>query len=84
MSTPLRESRRTVQSVQIPVGARTLAGDLAVPAGVRGLVIFAHGSGSNRISPRNRHIADVLDRGDPATLFVDLLTSRLVAFCSWA
>jgi dienelactone hydrolase len=60
--------------VQIPVGARLLAGDLAVPADVRGLVIFAHGSGSNRTSPRNRHIADVLDRGGLATLLVDLLT----------
>jgi putative phosphoribosyl transferase len=74
MSTPPLDSRRTVESVQIPVGARSLAGDLAVPAGVRGLVIFAHGSGSNRISPRNRHIADVLDRGELATLLVDLLT----------
>jgi dienelactone hydrolase len=60
--------------VQIPVGARALAGDLAVPAGVRGLVIFAHGTGSNRLSPRNRHIADVLDRSEFATLLVDLLT----------
>jgi putative phosphoribosyl transferase len=74
MSTPPLESRRTAEAVQIPVGARTLAGDLAVPARVRGLVIFAHGSGSSRISPRNRHIADVLDRGDLATLLVDLLT----------
>lgn len=74
MSTHPLERRRTADAVQIPVGARTLAGDLAVPAGVRGLVIFAHGSGSNRISPRNRHIADVLDRGDLATLLVDLLT----------
>jgi dienelactone hydrolase len=74
MSTPPLDSRRTVESVEIPVGARSLAGDLAVPAGVRGLVIFAHGSGSNRISPRNRHIADVLDRGELATLLVDLLT----------
>ena len=40
----------------------------------RGLVIFAHGSGSNRLSPRNRHIADVLDQADLATLLVDLLT----------
>jgi putative phosphoribosyl transferase len=74
MSTPPLDSRRTVESVQIPVGARSLAGDLAVPAGVRGLVIFAHGSGSNRTSPRNRQIADALDRGGLATLLVDLLT----------
>jgi len=60
--------------VQIPVGARLLSGELAVPANVRGLVIFAHGSGSNRTSPRNRQIADVLDGGGLATLLVDLLT----------
>lgn len=74
MSTPPAERRRTAEAVQIPVGSRTLPGDLAVPPGVRGLAIFAHGSGSNRLSPRNRHVADVLDRGDLATLLVDLLT----------
>ena len=74
MSTRPVESPRTAVAVQIPVGARVLAGDLAVPADVRGLVIFAHGNGSNRTSPRNRHIADVLDRGGLATLLVDLLT----------
>jgi putative phosphoribosyl transferase len=45
-----------------------------VPPGVRGFVIFAHGSGSSRLSPRNRHVADVLDQADLATLLVDLLT----------
>ena len=74
MNTYPAERRRTAEAVQIPVGTRTLAGDLAVPAGVRGLVIFAHGSGSSRLSPRNRHVAEVLDRGDLATLLVDLLT----------
>ena len=74
MSTRPVERPRTAAVVQIPVGTRLLAGDLAVPADVRGLVIFAHGSGSNRTSPRNRHIADVLDRGGLATLLVDLLT----------
>jgi dienelactone hydrolase len=74
MSAHPLERRRTAEAVHIPVGARLLAGDLAVPAGVRGLVIFAHGCGSNRTSPRNRQIADVLDRADFATLLVDLLT----------
>jgi len=74
MSTRPVERPRTAEAVQIPVGARLLAGDLAVPADVRGLVIFAHGSGSNRTSPRNRQIADTLDRGGLATLLVDLLT----------
>jgi len=74
MSASPLERRRTADAVQIPVGARTLAGDLAVPPAVRGLVIFAHGSGSNRSSPRNCQIADVFDRADLATLLVDLLT----------
>ena len=74
MSTPPLQKPRTSAAVEIPVGARALTGDLAVPAGARGLVIFAHGSGSNRFSPRNRHIADVLDQFAFATLLVDLLT----------
>jgi dienelactone hydrolase len=74
MSTPRVDRRRSTEAVQIPVGARTLPGDFAVPPVVRGLVIFAHGSGSSRLSPRNRHIADLLDRYDLATLLVDLLT----------
>ena len=51
MSAEPLERRRIAEAVQIPVGARLLAGDLAVPAAVRGLVIFAHGSGSDRTSP---------------------------------
>jgi dienelactone hydrolase len=74
MSAEPLERRRLAEAVQIPVGARLMPGDLAVPATPRGLVIFAHGSGSNRTSPRNRQIADVLDRADLATLLVDLLT----------
>jgi dienelactone hydrolase len=62
------------QSVRIAVGPRSLAGDLAVPAKPIGLVIFAHGSGSSRLSPRNRYVADVLDQHRLATLLIDLLT----------
>lgn len=51
-----------------------LAADLAVPARPRGLVIFAHGSGSSRLSPRNRWVADALGRAGYATLLFDLLT----------
>jgi putative phosphoribosyl transferase len=76
MSTPRLEKPRSAQTVQIPVGTRTLAGDLAIPVRPSGLVIFAHGSGSNRTSPRNRQIADVLDRADIATLLIDLLTEE--------
>ena len=51
-----------------------LEGILAVPEGARGVVLFAHGSGSSRHSPRNRFVADVLRQAGLATLLVDLLT----------
>jgi dienelactone hydrolase len=60
--------------VAIPVGEVTLAGDLEVPSAAVGIVVFAHGSGSGRLSPRNRAVADALrDRG-LGTLLMDLLT----------
>ena len=61
--------------VKVRVGAVTLEGDLAVPEGSRGVVLFAHGSGSSRHSPRNRHVAQVLRGGGLATLLIDLLTT---------
>jgi dienelactone hydrolase len=51
-----------------------LTGDLQIPANSRGLVLFAHGSGSSRLSPRNRFVADELNKGGLATLLFDLLT----------
>jgi putative phosphoribosyl transferase len=51
-----------------------LQGDLGVPADARGVVLFAHGSGSSRMSPRNRFVADGLRSSGLATLLVDLLT----------
>lgn len=51
-----------------------LAGDLQIPDGSEGLVLFAHGSGSSRKSPRNRFVADELNMGGLATLLFDLLT----------
>ena len=51
-----------------------LAADLQIPAGARGLVLFAHGSGSSRLSPRNRAVADDLNRRGFATLLLDLLS----------
>jgi len=56
-----------------------LAGDLQVPDHARGLVIFAHGSGSSRLSPRNRAVADDLNRRGLATLLFDLLGEREAA-----
>jgi putative phosphoribosyl transferase len=62
------------QAVQVPVGDATLQGDLAIPAGASGLVVFAHGSGSGRNSPRNRFVAEQLQNAGLGTLLVDLLT----------
>ncbi|WP_374547006.1 alpha/beta family hydrolase [Rhodoblastus sp.] len=59
---------------EIAVGPKTLPGDLALPPSPRGLVIFAHGSGSSRLSPRNRQVADALNAAGYATLLFDLLT----------
>ena len=61
--------------VIIPAGAASLAGDLTVPAGANGVVLFAHGSGSSRASPRNVWVAARLARAGLATLLFDLLTS---------
>ena len=58
----------------IPVGDAVLEGDLSVPNGAKGLVIFAHGSGSSRMSPRNREVAHGLNDAQFATLLFDLLT----------
>src|SRR5215471_12138058 len=62
--------------VKIAVGPVTLAGDLAVPERARGVVLFAHGSGSSRHSPRNRFVAGALVQGELATLLIDLLTEE--------
>lgn len=62
--------------ISIPLGPVTLRGDLAIPEGAPGLVLFSHGSGSSRHSPRNRSVAERLQRSQWATLLVDLLTER--------
>jgi pimeloyl-ACP methyl ester carboxylesterase len=59
---------------QVRVGAPALPGELEVPADARALVLFAHGSGSSRLSPRNRAVAAVLRSRHLATLLFDLLT----------
>jgi putative phosphoribosyl transferase len=60
--------------VRIPIGPVTLEGTLSIPAAAGGIVLFAHGSGSSRHSPRNRFVARALHMGDLATLLLDLLT----------
>jgi dienelactone hydrolase len=61
-------------SVRVPMGERWLSGDLGLPAGAHGIVLFAHGSGSSRHSPRNQFVARALERRGLATLLIDLLT----------
>jgi dienelactone hydrolase len=53
-----------------------LEGNLSIPPGAQGIVLFAHGSGSSRHSPRNRYVARELQRAGLATLLLDLLTVR--------
>lgn len=62
------------RSVQIPPAG--LSADLSLPLNVRGVVVFAHGTGSSRLSPRNRFVAGVLQRSNLATLLLDLLTAE--------
>ncbi|MBX6330640.1 MAG: dienelactone hydrolase family protein [Gemmatimonadaceae bacterium] len=60
--------------VHIPIDGVTLTGDLTTPPRAQGLIVFAHGSGSSRLSPRNRYVAGELQRAHLATLLFDLLT----------
>lgn len=63
------------QAVRVPADGVELQGDLTVPEGAVGVVLFAHGSGSSRFSPRNRHVASELQRHGLATVLIDLLTA---------
>ena len=63
------------QQVWVPAGPVTLEGNLTVPVGAVGIVLFAHGSGSSRHSPRNRFVARALQNAGLATLLIDLLTA---------
>lgn len=65
-----------MQEAPVLVGIQQLPGVLAVPAGARALVLFAHGSGSSRHSPRNRQVAELLHGHGLATLLFDLLDAR--------
>lgn len=63
-----------IQEVRIPLGKVELNGILATPEHASGIVVFAHGSGSSRLSPRNQEVAALLQRAGLATLLFDLLT----------
>lgn len=62
------------EEVALPIGGVRLAGHLTIPERAGGVVVFAHGSGSSRHSPRNRHVADLLNEARLGTLLFDLLT----------
>jgi dienelactone hydrolase len=61
--------------VRIPAGAATIEGNLRVPSDAHGIVLFVHGSGSSRHSPRNQVVAQTLNDAGLATLLFDLLTA---------
>jgi dienelactone hydrolase len=66
----------TEQLVQVTAGPAVLEGNLSIPEHARGIVLFAHGSGSSRHSPRNRFVARTLQEAGLATLLIDLLTAE--------
>ena len=62
--------------VRIPCGTGVISGDLVVPPWAKGLVLFAHGTGSSRQSPRNQFVAAQIQAAGMATLLLDLLTQE--------
>jgi dienelactone hydrolase len=68
------EPGTTAREVSIGIGGTVLQGTMCIPADAKGIVLFAHGSGSSRHSPRNRYVAGVLQSKGMATLLFDLLT----------
>ena len=71
--------RPQTREIEIPTGEKHLPGDLSLPPEPAGLVVFAHGSGSSRLSPRNREVADRIVEAGLATLLFDLLDASEAA-----
>lgn len=71
-----RRAEGAHDSIPVEIGTEGLQALLGLPANARGVVIFAHGSGSSRFSPRNNHVAAELRKRRFATLLLDLLTPR--------
>jgi len=69
-----KDREASVRAVHIPTDGISLPGDLAIPAGATGVVLFAHGSGSSRHSPRNKLVARTIQASGIATLLFDLLS----------
>jgi dienelactone hydrolase len=65
-----------ITQIRVPAGGVELEGEVALPAKAPGLVLFAHGSGSSRQSPRNQYVASVLRQAGLGTLLFDLLTAE--------
>ena len=63
-------------ALTVPAGSAELAADVFLPHGARGLVVFAHGSGSSRHSPRNQFVAAKINEGGLGTMLIDLLTEQ--------
>lgn len=64
------------QEVRVPVSQNELEGNLQIPEGAHGIVLFVHGSGSSRFSPRNQFVAQAISEKGLATLLIDLLTKE--------
>jgi putative phosphoribosyl transferase len=73
---PVETEKREERLVRVAAGAVTVEGNLVLPAGAAGVVLFAHGSGSSRRSPRNRAVARALQDLGLATLLIDLLSAE--------
>ncbi len=71
---PVKRIGEECTTYQIPVGTVNLEGELCLPKNTKGLVVFAHGSGSSRFSPRNTYVAKMMREVSLATLLFDLLT----------
>lgn len=68
---------QNISQVKIPVSKTTsIEGNLTIPLNAKAVIIFAHGSGSGRFSPRNQYVAKIFNQAGLATLLVDLLTSE--------
>ncbi len=65
-----------VLEIKIPINDVSVEGNLFMPSGAKGLVVFAHGSGSSRFSPRNEYVAREFNRASMGTLLFDLLTLK--------
>ena len=72
----MQASRTKHVTIRLPIEEEELYGDLAIPENAKGLVLFAHGSGSSRHSPRNQFVAEQLQARQLATFLLDLLTEK--------